>query len=70
MLLDGLGGVSTDFDTILWFKRSSIKIIDFETNTDSRIYLEKEDFEMFTHSILIQLQLKNVMTKLKVAEEE
>ncbi|MDW3605561.1 MAG: hypothetical protein QOK67_11015 [Nitrososphaeraceae archaeon] len=54
----------------MWFKRSSIKIIDFETNTDSRIYLEKEDFEMFTHSILIQLQLKNVMTKLKVAEEE
>jgi hypothetical protein len=47
-----------------------MKVIDFETNTESRIYLYKEDFEMFTPFILIQLEMKNVMTKLKVAEEE
>ncbi len=29
-----------------------IEIIDFETNTDTRIYLDKEDFEMFAHSML------------------
>ena len=69
-MLDELGGVSTDFDTILEFKRSNMKVIDFETNTESRIYLYKEDFEMFTPFILIQLEMKNVMTKLKVAEEE
>lgn len=70
MSLDGLGGVSTDYDTILESKRSNMKVIDFETNTESRIYLYKEDFEMFTPFILIQLEMKNVMTKLKVAEEE
>ena len=69
MSLDGLGGVSTDYDTILESKRSNMKVIDFETNTESRIYLYKEDFEMFTPFILIQLEMKNVMTKLKVAEE-
>ena len=47
-----------------------MKVIDFETNTDSRIYLYKEDFEMFTPFLVIQLEMKNVMTKLKVAEEE
>lgn len=70
MSLDGLGGVSTDYETILESKRSNMKVIDFETNTESRIYLYKEDFEMFTPFILIQLEMKNVMTKLKVAEEE
>ena len=62
--------VSTDYETILESKRSNMKVIDFETNTESRIYLYKEDFEMFTPFILIQLEMKNVMTKLKVAEEE
>lgn len=61
--------VSTDYETILESKRSNMKVIDFETNTESRIYLYK-DFEMFTPFILIQLEMKNVMTKLKVAEEE
>ena len=69
MLLDGLGGVPTDFDTILESKRSNMKVIDFETNIESRMYLYKEDFEIFTPFILIQLEMKNVMTKLKVAEE-
>ncbi|HZB65729.1 MAG TPA: hypothetical protein VE307_10485 [Nitrososphaeraceae archaeon] len=62
--------MSTDYETILESKRSNMKVIDFETNTESRIYLYKEDFEMFTPFILIQLEMKNVMTKLKVAEEE
>ena len=70
MSLDGLGGVSTDYETILESKRSNMKVIDFETNTESRIYLYKEDFEMFTPFLVIQLEMKNVMTKLKVAEEE
>jgi hypothetical protein len=65
LLLDELGGVSTDFDTILEFKRSNMKVIDFETNTDSRIYLYKEDFEMFTPFPIYSIRNEKCHDKIK-----
>ena len=41
-----------------------IAIIDSETNSDTRIYLDKDDFELFAHTMLNSLKDKeNVVTQ-------
>jgi len=47
-----------------------IEIIDFETDTDTRIYLDKEDFEMFAHSMLNSIRNEKSDTTQSIGERE